>query len=261
MLLQPFKNAWQGKDPFAEAAGLTGKIYRHKEGRRTLQFEFEGKSYFIKHHAGIGWKEIFKNLLQLRLPVLGASNEFYSANKLTLQGVQTLTPMAYGKRGLNPARQESFIITEDLIDTLSLEELGLQWQRQGKSPAFSLKQFLLKTVASTAKIMHENGINHRDFYICHFLVDKNIEEKIAAKQAVSCRLIDLHRCQIRDKVPRRWLIKDLAGLFYSAMDVGLTQRDLLRFIKHYTGESLRCSLRNPLWDRVHAKAVQLYQNF
>jgi hypothetical protein len=43
-------------------------------------------------------------------------------------------------------------------------------------------------------------------------------------------LIDLHRAQLRKKTPRRWVVKDVAGLYFSVMDIGLTQRDLFRFV-------------------------------
>ena len=41
-------------------------------------------------------------------------------------------------------------------------------------------------------------------------------------------LIDLHRSQVRNKVPRRWRNKDVGGLYYSTAPLDLTHRDLLR---------------------------------
>ena len=52
-------------------------------------------------------------------------------------------------------------------------------------------------------------------------------------------VIDLHRAQIRAKVPRRWRDKDLIGLYFSSMNIGLTQRDIWRFMKVYFGMPLR----------------------
>jgi heptose I phosphotransferase len=56
-------------------------------------------------------------------------------------------------------------------------------------------------------------------------------------------VIDLHRAQVRATTPRRWRDKDLAGLYFSALDIGLTQRDLLRFLRAYFPWSLRETLR------------------
>jgi hypothetical protein len=35
---------------------------------------------------------------------------------------------------------------------------------------------------------------------------------------------------MRAQVPARWLLKDLAALYFSVMEIGLSQRDLLRFL-------------------------------
>ena len=47
-------------------------------------------------------------------------------------------------------------------------------------------------------------------------------------------MIDLHRALIREQLPKRWVIKDIAGLYYSAMGIGLTSRDIQRFIWQYS---------------------------
>ncbi|HKO88161.1 MAG TPA: hypothetical protein VJU83_06530, partial [Burkholderiales bacterium] len=61
--LEPdFRAALQGKDTFNDIISLKGVVYREVANRRTLRFELQGKSYFIKAHFGTGWREIFKNL-------------------------------------------------------------------------------------------------------------------------------------------------------------------------------------------------------
>lgn len=254
-LNRKFTLLWLEKNPFEEVLKLDGKEYRNKEGRRTFQADIEGNSYFVKIHRGIGWKEIFKNLLQLRLPVIGASNEYLAANKLASLGVDTLTPVAFGKKNINPAKQLSFIITEDLINTISLEDYCVSWNES--PPPISHKKALIELLASVSKIMHGTGVNHRDYYICHFLLDKHsIQQALAPK----CYLIDLHRSQLRSKVPLRWLVKDLSGLYFSAMDIGLTKRDLLRFIRVYSGNHLARELEEnrEFWSDVVLTAEKLY---
>lgn len=123
-----FDRAWSDKDPFQQVDKLEGKVYRELEGRRTIRFEFSGRPYFLKSHKGVGWREIFKNLLQLRLPVLGAANEKNAILKLEEAGVATMTMAAFGSRGANPARQESFIITEAIEPSISLEDLAIEWR-------------------------------------------------------------------------------------------------------------------------------------
>ena len=104
------------------------------------------------------------------------------------------------------------------------------------------------------RIMHQSGVNHRDYYLCHLLMDEPVTD------TPTLHMIDLHRAQIRNSVPTRWLAKDLGGLLFSAFDKGLTRRDLLRFLRSYTDMDLRELLirDTDLWRRVIKRAEQLY---
>ena len=138
-------------------------VYRNKEGRKTLRFECRGTPYFLKLHTGIGWAEIFKNLLQLRLPVLGARNEYEAVNKLQNLGVDTMSVAAYASEGSNPAAIRSLIVTDDLVATISLEDYCSDWARH--PPDAAVRLALIKKLADSASRMHGAGINHRDFYL------------------------------------------------------------------------------------------------
>jgi heptose I phosphotransferase len=250
---------WRGRDVFSTVRQIEGELFRHKEGRRTLRFELAGKSYFLKYHRGVGWAEIVKNLLQLRKPIVSARNEWQAVKFLENHGVDTMTLAGYGERGLNPAEIESFVITDDLSDTISLEHLGQQWHE--KPPTFSTKRALIEKLALISKTMHENGMNHRDYYLCHFLLDKGFVEHNTFSADTELFLIDLHRAMIRQKgsVEQRWLIKDLGALYFSAMDVPLTRRDLIRFAKTYSGLNLRgiASKQGDFWHKVRSRANKM----
>lgn len=247
----PFSELWRDKDVFHEVKKLNGKVYRALEGRRTLRFEHDGRGYFLKYHAGVGWKEIIKNLLQGKLAILGAENEYRAVEKLHELGVGTMKVIAYGSRGYNPAKRESFIITEAIEPSQSLEGLAEQWLQQ--PPTVSVKREFIRRVATMAGKMHAGGVNHRDFYICHLLLSDNGD----------LAMIDLHRALIHGAVPHRWLLKDLAGLYFSAHSVQLTTRDSLRFIRAYVnafnGSTLRLSIADDLWLQVVKKSKLLYR--
>ncbi len=255
ILAEPFKTLWQGKDAFAEVEKLDGQVYRELEGRRTLRTEVAGRGYFVKIHRGIGWGEIVKNLLTAKAPVLGAGQEWTAIRRLTEAGVPTMTAVAFGERGLNPAAQHSFIVTEELAPTVSLEDFSLDWR--ASAPAPRLKHALIRRVAEMVGAMHRAGVNHRDCYICHFLLHT---DKAVSADDFRLSLIDLHRAQTRARVPRRWRDKDLAALYFSALDIGLTRRDLLRFLKDYFRRPLRDTLRDEarLLGWLERKAAKLY---
>ncbi|MCP4994830.1 MAG: lipopolysaccharide core heptose(I) kinase RfaP, partial [Gammaproteobacteria bacterium] len=86
---------------------LKGEVFKRIQNRRTFRIERDGQGFFIKCHHGVGWGEIFKNLLQLRPPILGAGNEWRAIHRLQDLGVETMTPVAYAAQGWNPAAIDS----------------------------------------------------------------------------------------------------------------------------------------------------------
>jgi heptose I phosphotransferase len=170
-------------------------------------------------------------------------------------GVPTLAIAAYARRGRNPAAVVSMIVTAELTGTVSLENYCADWAAQPPTPAVRMR--LIRTLADSARRMHAAGLNHRDFYLCHF----HLDEPSLQERETRCYLIDLHRAQIREYTPRRWRVKDLAGLYFSAMDCGLSRRDLVRFIRHYSAGGLRAAPANDkrLWLQVERQATRLYR--
>lgn len=244
-------------DAFQYLQGMEGKVYRDVQGRKTLQFALGDKSYFIKNHFGVGWREILKNIVQLRMPILGAENEWRAIDKLKSLGLATMTSVAYGSKGWNPARRRSLIVTEDLADTISLEDYCKDWSKN--PPDFAVKQKLLSKLASIARTLHRGGVCHRDFYLCHFLMPKDCLDA-GSDEVFELFLIDLHRALIKNPLGMRWVVKDISGLFYSAMDIGLTRRDYFRFMKIYDDTSLREALatNGEFWSAVNARALAMH---
>jgi heptose I phosphotransferase len=148
------------------------------------------------------------------------------------------------------------VITRELADAVSLEDYCADWARRRPAPA--IKWTLIRRVAEMTAAMHRAGLNHRDLYICHFLLQRPWP---GPEAPLHLHLIDLHRVQQRNVVPRRWRVKDLAALYYSALDIGLTRRDLFRFVRWYDGLSPARTLRQRagLWRAVEQRAMRLQQ--
>lgn len=252
------RGRWRRKDIFTQIFRFHGQVFRQQKNRKTLRITINGKGYFIKMHKGVGWREIFKNLFQLRWPVLGARNEWQAIKRLNEIGVLTTKLVGYGCRGRNPAQIHSFIVTEELLNTISLEDFCRDWLNN--PPDIKLKRGLIDEVAGIASTLHTNGVNHRDFYLCHFLLDVSAGIDNITSENLKLYLIDLHRAQVRKRTPARWIIKDLAGLYFSSMELGLRQRDILRFIKAYTLQDLHtCLLKQQgFWKAVTQRGMRLY---
>lgn len=245
----------EGAQGFEALMQLAGERYRYLDGRTTARVIIGGKPYFIKQHRGVGWAEIIKNLLQGRAPILGARPEYEALKRLAALGVGVPRVMGFGERGWNPAKQDSFILMESLEDTISLETLCATWKTT--PPAFAFKLALIKAVANIARVLHVNGMNHRDFYLCHFLLPRSAQEHAQPMLF----LIDLHRAGLRDKTPERWIKKDLAGLYFSSKEALLTQRDYYRFMKYYRHASLRTILETEktFWKQCESMGDALYR--
>ena len=254
ILKSPFSEAWKDKDPFKEVEKISGNVLRSVKTRRTLRFDFQGKSYYLKLHHGTTYGEVFKNLLTGKLPVLGADREWRAVHELAKIGVDTMHGVAFGQKGLNPVKRISFIITEDLSPTISLEDFCRDWQSH--PPAFSVKKMLIERVAEMVRKMHSIGINHRDCYICHFLLHLPFDNK---KENLRLSIIDLHRAQFRDQVPLRWRNKDLIGLYYSCLNIGLSKTDYCRFLKIYFQKPLKEIIKTEkkLIDEAQTKAERI----
>jgi heptose I phosphotransferase len=244
-------------DLFERVMHLQGEVFRDVPGRRTLRFEIAGKSYFAKLHYGVGWGEILKNLLTFRLPVISATTEWQAIQRLDALGIPTTPAIGYGRRGADPAAIRSFIITQDLGNIVSLEDFCRDWPT--KPPPLSLKRKLLRRVAEVAKGIHDQGLNHRDFYLCHLCLDGNLLEE----GDLRLYLIDLHRMQVRKATPAPARMKDMAALYFSALDIGLTKRDILRFLRLYRGKRLRdlFGSEQAFLERVDRRARKLYHKF
>lgn len=234
-------------DPFEAVMHLEGKVVRAVDGRRTFRFALAGRNYFAKIHSGMHWKRILRKLLQFRIPVLGTEQEWQAIHRLQALNVGTTPPAAFGCRGgLNPVRRRSFLVTEDLGETITLEQECRKWSHLPPNPRF--KRALITEVARIAHIVHEHGMNHRDFYLCHFRLNLNGEHAFVRQghQTPQLYLMDLHRMQHHRRLPHRARCKDIGGLYFSAMDIGLTSRDIFRFLQTYTGRPLRRILQEDM---------------
>jgi heptose I phosphotransferase len=238
-----------GEDPFAELMKLQGRIFRDVAERRTQQILLDGQSYFLKQHFGVGWGEIFKNLLSFKLPVIGAMTEVEAIRQLTALGIQTTPLVAYGVRGFNPATQQSFLLTQDLGDIVSLEDICADWA--ANPPPVDIKRKLIIAMAELAARMHGAGLCHRDFYLCHLVMRRDD----LLKGEVRLMLIDLHRMLKHQSSDGSAVMKDIAGLIFSAMDCGFSEQDWALFRQHYLTQSAA------FWKKAHARAQRLYAKF
>ena len=240
------ENALPKGDVFSQVMQLQGDVFRNVAGRKTIRVKLASRSLFIKQHFGVGWGEIFKNLLSFKRPILSALTEVQAIRNLDKIGISTTPLVGYGVYGYNPASLQSFVITKDLGDITSLEDLCADWKNN--PPAARFKRQLIIAVAQLAKKLHDNKLCHRDFYICHLCLD----HALLKQGEIKLYLIDLHRMKTASEAEK---LKDIAALYFSSMDTGLSVRDYLRFKHYYVKQD------SAFWQTVQTRANALYRKF
>ena len=248
------KAVWQDQDALDTAFALEGEVFRDMPGRRTLKVAVGEKDYFVKLHYGVGWGEVIKNWLQFKRPVIGAQNEYDACRELAELGIAAPLPAAFAVSNGSIASQRSFILCDELKGYTTLEDLTLAWANN--PPSGLLRHQLLVAVAKFARAFHGHGFIHRDFYICHIL----IEDAALVRGEIKLAVLDLHRARRFPRIPARWLKRDMAALLFSTMDIPLSQSEWLRFLRIYVGRPLRTefSERANFWAAVVKRAHALH---
>lgn len=203
--------------------------------RVTCRFELAGdqgpQAFYIKRHVAASLYETIKPLLHGRLPCLGAKVEWDALLAFHDAGLATMLPVALGQGG-----SESFLITAELTGCTKLSECPPGEQTE-----------CISSVAEVARQMHGAGLHHQDFYLGHLLRPDDHNGPI--------HIIDLGRVQKHSPwFARRWIVKDLAQLNYSAKTARATDR--LRFWQAYQGRPLTDSDK-PLIRRILSKTKRI----
>lgn len=232
---------------------VKGYMTRKIKERETLKIELTRGNYYLKRFMSSKqfyaiWTYLFNK------SEIGALPEYSAIKRLTALAIPTLILTGFGiEKKLAP---RSFLITKE-INGVNLEQYTTNWLQI--PPSRSIKLAIISQLATTIRVLHHYGINHRDCYLCHFWLNPMIPLPQGTINNLSLVVMDLHRAQIRKQVPLRWKIKDLSGLLYSAWQIPLTMRDLCRAIEIYTGQPWRQQLidHKRFWQLILKKAIRL----
>jgi heptose I phosphotransferase len=191
------------------------------------------RGLYLKKHYVRTWLSRLRAALGIGPGETPARVEADNVRCLTAEGIDVMRVVAFGEKLHADGLCESFLLTEELAGYADLHAFLLRrfpsgGPRRGTTAARDLDR-LIRGVADVARRFHNAGYNHRDFYSCHFLV------KETSPGEFDIRLIDLQRVQHRRRFRRRWLVKDLAQLAWSAPRDRVTCRQRIAFMRHYLG--------------------------
>jgi heptose I phosphotransferase len=280
-------------EPWLRGAGLTtlaafralrGEVVRVIDSRETLRVEIPHASdptvgplvAYLKRHGRPRWRERIVPWLRGARPILGAAAEWQALGHFAACGIPTMQPIAYGADA-----DGSFVMTVDLAARCDLKAWVGACRGGERSPAckvgeqsdledgHSTEQALDDTdgepgwsathrkqlgrivarLAEMVRRLHAAGMHHQDLYLNHVLWCGPEDAAVP-----DLRLIDLGRVVRHARLCRRWRIKDLAQLHYSA--AGIPCREQVRFLQLYLGRKLtRCD--RPLIRRILRKSARI----
>jgi heptose I phosphotransferase len=216
-----------------------GRHLRSLKDRENWRFEFahrhEKRAAYLKKHRARTLASRMRAALGRGPGQTAGRVEARSIAELNRAGIAAMRLIAFGERLSPDGRLESFVLTEELAGYTQLDlflknrftPLAL---RQAGEQAKHLRA-LIHYVADVAARFHRLGYNHRDLYCCHFFIHE------PAPGRFKVNLIDLQRVEHRRRWRRRWIVKDLAQLAYSAPRDYISCTARLYFMKRYLGVS------------------------
>jgi hypothetical protein len=162
------------------------------------------------------------------------------AEILSRLGINVPKTVAFGVQWQGFFEKRSFIITEKIPNAESLEK---------KLPDifFRDRKKFIESFAAFVSKFHMTGFRHRDLYLCHIFCD----------DAGKFTLIDLNRVFKPMVFGGKFLVKDLAQLYYSSPGSVITRADRLRFYLAYAGKTELSFCDRMLIKKIKLKAKQM----
>jgi len=210
-----------------------GEVVKQKSKyRSTIHFYLTDKerrvSVYLKRYRFSLISEFVKNCFFF-FRTYSAIHEWRNILEFNASNLSTMTPIAVGIRRRILLWNESFLLTQGIPHTKTLEQkLEDYFYPPLDRIRVQQKRLLIAKLATLTQRMHGEGFKHQDFYLCHILINFSIPDDPLLYVA------DLHRVRRKKKNKKGWQIKDLAALNYSASQKLISRTDRLRFMKHYS---------------------------
>jgi len=188
------RGLWHVKDEQVKAVVAerqTGRFWIEREGG-------EGIELFIKRCMPPSLSERLRSFCSLKFRHYDAMNEWRALTLFHKNLLPTLIPVAAGR-----CDEGTFCVTLGLKNYKRASEL----LDKGSGITKDKRTEIIGRVATYAARMHKSGFAHQDLYLLHFFIKLD---------DLTPFLIDLQRVIVQKRLRRRWAIKDLAQLLFSA---------------------------------------------
>jgi heptose I phosphotransferase len=207
-----------GQELWDMAGTPVKKILKERGTEKVVLKDAEGNEFdaYIKRYLPVGFKERIKCAFSLKRSSYDANNEWDAICAFHSHDWGTMVPLAVaalpeGKTCNLTLGITDYIRASEWFDSIGREDVAR-------------RRRLIAKLANLAGEMHANGFAHQDFYLVHFFIKPDLDDKVF--------LIDLQRVIKQENLNLRWLIKDLGQLLFSAKGCA-TKHDIYFFWKIY----------------------------
>lgn len=238
-----------GLETLEGAIGFTaGAVVRVAGPRITRRIESSAGVLYLKVHSTVPlWR---------RFAFLGrgatspARREWEMMLALRRSGFDVPEPVAFGEStnvfGCPP---RSFLLMREVAGVPLDRFLAGGFPDPRRVGPRRSRDAVLRDLSGMVRRFHATGFYHKDLYCCHLIVTPD-------PRWGRPYFIDLQRVDHGQPPRRRWLVKDLAALHYSA-PASVTRADRMRFLLNYLCKS-KLDREAKAWVRaVAAKASRL----
>ena len=211
---------------FRAGRNLTKNNLAKYRGRLQFEINSPAVTVFLKLYDKPPISVQLRNWLTSHSRISCGVVGFKSASELAAVGINTPKSLFYGEQWGIFFEKRSFIITEKIPNAESLERrLPNCFSGPTTVETMRLRRDFIAQLAGFVKQFHETGYCHRDLYLSH----------IFHSDSGDFYLIDLARAFQPGVRRRRFLIKDIAQVYYSAPAKYFSKTDRLRFYITYAG--------------------------
>ncbi len=194
--------------------------------RTRLRFEVgnPNRTLFLKRYDQPPVKTQLINWFNGRRRQSCGTMEWNSIEELERNGIGAPRVIAHGQSWAGLFEKRSFLVTEKIPDAESLaDRLPHYFYLEDSSDSRHHRRRFIRSLAEFVKLFHGLGFRHRDLYLAHLFQDTS--DRLF--------LIDLARAFHPWVLRKRFLIKDLAQIFYSMPAEHFSRSDRLRFYFRY----------------------------
>lgn len=158
--------------------------------------------------------------------------------------------VGWSERMAGPYERRSALVTLGIVGQTLEKFVPKHFSRSARDGELAERRSWIRDLGEVIGRFHREGFCHRDLYLCHIFIG------IQSGRRPVFTLIDLARCFRVGWFRRRWIVKDLASLNYSAGSE-VSRSDRMRFLMRYLSTNQLDAGQKKLVRQVLAKTQRI----